>query len=450
MEKQIRGDDKEIAELEATLDAEFSSSEAELKVFHFTSIAQVEKSRTERSEIDALAKSFQSEFSLEQSKCDGVVGPHVNPHEMFGDLDKLLLQLDAQAVELRDVIERQKTSLRQEWDAKLEAENGRHSVQVTRSSMGTERERTRLALLQEVGDTTQAQNEAEQHLNDDINRIQEGHAKHVEVIMAKLAQVQSQEEINALRHSLSELALSRATKAADMKDSAVNMENEMKQLTAAERDVHRRRILETDNRMRSNGLEHDTTRTQLQRQIIDSKAKFDQGRTDIAADGQRDCNEVSEMHRVRISSLLTDFQNLRDQLERTGIAFQKKLKDNCSQYQSSIDENIRTFRSEAEKRDRDWVEMRAFFEEKLGVLTKKRDDAMLLFQQRPSRQSEIDVIEQLNAALQTKTMQLSNALKDYQEYKGLLVQAEKAGHARFGKGPKIGVLEPLGQKVPAH
>jgi hypothetical protein len=74
---------------------------------------------------------------------------------------------------------------------------------------------------------------------------------------------------------------------------------------------------------------------------------------------------------------------------------------------------------------------------------------MLIFQRRPSRQSEIDVIEQLQAALQTKTMQLTNAIKDCQEYKALLIQAEKEGNARFGKGPKIGVLAPV-QRVTSH
>jgi hypothetical protein len=68
-----------------------------------------------------------------------------------------------------------------------------------------------------------------------------------------------------------------------------------------------------------------------------------------------------------------------------------------------------------------------------------------LFQLRPPRQSELDIIEQLEAILQTKTIQLQNAVKDLQEYRKLRIEQEKSAARRFGKPPKVGVFGPTGK-----
>jgi hypothetical protein len=147
-----------------------------------------------------------------------------------------------------------------------------------------------------------------------------------------------------------------------------------------------------------------------------------------------------------MTAISQDSAAIKGQTATNANAFQRRMQGNCAQYQSSIDEYNRMMESEAEKRKHEWIELRRFFDDKFTVLTRKRDIAMQEFQQRPPRQSEIDIIGQLDGLLQTKTMQLQNAIKDLQEYRALRQKQEKDAAHRFGKPPKVGVL-PLTVKI---
>jgi hypothetical protein len=86
--------------------------------------------------------------------------------------------------------------------------------------------------------------------------------------------------------------------------------------------------------------------------------------------------------------------------------------------------------------------MRTFYDEKIAVLTRKRDKTQRQYQMQPPRQTEIDIIEQLEGILHTKIIQLQNAVNDYQEYRKLRVDQEKSVSHRFGHPPKVGVFGP--------
>jgi hypothetical protein len=141
-----------------------------------------------------------------------------------------------------------------------------------------------------------------------------------------------------------------------------------------------------------------------------------------------------------MGAIVKEFETLKDQLPRNEAGFRKKMKENRSQWQSSLDEYARVWQCDAEKRAREWGEMVSFFDEKITVLTRRKNDTMLAFQQRPARQSEVDIIEKLEGLLQTKTMQLQNAIRDLQEYRSLRQRQEKDNSHRFGKPPKVGIL----------
>jgi lipase chaperone LimK len=174
-------------------------------------------------------------------------------------------------------------------------------------------------------------------------------------------------------------------------------------------------------------------RQDLENQRTASKLWFDSTKPDFIGTVEKRVLKMSDSHLAKVSSIVQDFENLKDQLLKTGAAFQKRMKDSCSQCQSLFDET--------DKRNRNWFEMRKFYEEKVGVLARKKDEAARLFQERPPRQSELDSIERLEALLQTKTMQLQNAVQALQEYRRMRVDFEKTVSHRFGKPPQVGVFK---------
>jgi hypothetical protein len=449
LEYQTQADEREVSELEAKLNAEFAGIEEQSQTLYTQAIAQVEQTRSERSKIESCLSAFQATLQSEQAKFDGIIAPDIANDETFVQLDGIIRILEGQVEEVRLTIELQRMENRKEWDAKFEAENERHSLHVVRSSLGTEREQRRLALLQEIGDTNQTRKDVEQTLDDDSNRLREDHLRDLTTLRSSLSGAQSTDEIDRLKCLLGDLRQNRTANSEDVNNRGTKLEDEIRKHTATEKDNQAKLLRDLDESIASDGSQSNETRARLERQITELKADFECARFKLCSDYDANQKQMTEQHRDRISGVSRDFENLRQQHGQSGEVFQRKLKGDCAQHQSSIDEYVRISEKEAEKRARDYDEMRTFYDEKLAVLTKKRDDALLIFQQRPPRQSEIDILEQLEATLQTKTIQLSNAIRDYQEFKLLLTQTEKDGHARFGKGPKIGVLTP-GQRVPVH
>jgi hypothetical protein len=149
---------------------------------------------------------------------------------------------------------------------------------------------------------------------------------------------------------------------------------------------------------------------------------------------------MAETHANRMSSIRQEIDRCQDELNKSQAPFQKKMKNYRSQYQSSIDEATRSYRCEAEKWAQEWIEIKNFLEEKIAVLTRRRDDMIEAFRQRPPRQSELDIIGPLDELLQAKTAQLQNALVEMQEYRELRQRQEDDTAHRFGKSRIVGIF----------
>jgi hypothetical protein len=178
----------------------------------------------------------------------------------------------------------------------------------------------------------------------------------------------------------------------------------------------------------------------IHKQSLEANARHREQVDSAREQSRARAKQAGDLHDSRLSSFGRDFQAAKDQFSKAATAFEKKSRENCAQYQSSLSEIVRTLHIEQEKRRQDWLTMSAFYDEKIGVLSQKRESAMRVFNDSPSRQSEIDIITKLEGLCQTKMLQLNNAVSAYQDCKKLLVKQEKEGNRRFGKGPKVGTL----------
>ena len=440
LETTAKKDDDECDALKKQLDEEFEKEKQQFEDQYKSKLKDVETLRQERSEIEKIASEFMQKCQQQEAQLNSIVAPDIENIDLFRKLDEGIQELTKQQGELLTIIATQKRALKMEWDSKIDQENERHSMRVVRSSVGTEKEQKRLALLQEIGDVSQFRKDEEQKLNAELERMKQEHERQIAALSQELTSAQSTDEADRLELELARIRKERNEQRDDIETSKNQMEIQLKQRIIDEKERHSAAIDELEDKIEaSNAYKSDAVK-KIQQQMEESKTNAENSCADFQAKSEDALKRMLEAHIKKIDALVKDFEATKDQLAKNGAAFQKKLKDTRSQNQSSIDEYIRRSKTEAEKREADWNEMRLFYDEKISVLTKKRDEAIQVYEQRPPRQSEIDIIERLQNALQLKSTQLQTALKEYQEYRALMVHQEREYNSRFGKGPKVGVF----------
>jgi hypothetical protein len=445
-DSQIAADDSECASLQQNLDADYAKHQAEFSEAYKSHVSSIEGLRQERSQIEEIIATFRMAYQKEQDELDAIIAPDVDGAEVFVTLDAGIEALSSQKDKLLQQIGLQKKSLKAEWDAKFTAENDRHALHVVQSAVGTERERHKLALLQEISDVAQSQKDEERDLEDLLNQMNQEHLRMTDHFREELSKARTTEETERLRADKEYIRSTYFDQIDQQKQMTQKFEVQSQERIVTETRRSAQEGTEVSEQIKSARSQFETQKRELESQSRASRSQFTQSYSQIQSDAKIRIQQIGEAHVTRMTRLRKEFETLKDQMPRNEASFRKRMKDSNSEWQSSLDEYARICQCEAEKRAREWGEMVKFFDEKIVVLTKRKNDIMLAFQQRPPRQSEVTAIQQLEGLLQTKTMQLQNAIRDLQEYRSLRQQQEKDASHRFGKPPKVGVL-PLAVKT---
>lgn len=70
-----------------------------------------------------------------------------------------------------------------------------------------------------------------------------------------------------------------------------------------------------------------------------------------------------------------------------------------------------------------------------------------MYQQRPSRPEDLDLVKQLQDDILAKEQALKKAAEDMKFYKLELINREQSYNTMFGTNPNVGLMNPLGAKI---
>ena len=432
--------DREYAQLKQKLDSEYEELQKTLENEFNKKIEGVNENRKEKSEIDSLISNRQAEYDKEVSNLERIQAPEIENNPMFKKYDDDILELDQKRKEAEKSITDQKKALEEDWKSKFDQENDRHALCVVRTSVGTKREQMRLGLLQEIGDVKQQIQDEKQKLNDIINQLTNEHNQLMDKLRSDLISSQNTDEIDKLKKELESLSIN----SDDLKSRSISMfEKRCKDLQFGileENKLHDNNVAAINRKISDIEKKFISLFKEIEKNMKESEINFEKECKNFKEGKENKIKDITQAHINETNRMMLQYENLKEDFGKSIANFQKRLKDNNSQYQSTIDEFTRTSKEDLERRKNDWAEMQKFYEEKINVLTNKRDEAIQQFEKRPPRQSEIDIIEKLQMNLQTRTIQLKNAIKELTEYRTMLVKQEKEYNSRFGKGPKVGIL----------
>lgn len=83
---------------------------------------------------------------------------------------------------------------------------------------------------------------------------------------------------------------------------------------------------------------------------------------------------------------------------------------------------------------------------KYRMLTESFKELEVLYQNRPSRPEDLELVKQLQDDVMVKEQALKKAAEDMKFYKLELINREQSYNTMFGTNPNVGVMNPLGVK----
>ena len=84
---------------------------------------------------------------------------------------------------------------------------------------------------------------------------------------------------------------------------------------------------------------------------------------------------------------------------------------------------------------------------KYRMLNENFKELESIYQQRPSRPEDLELVKQLQDDILIKEQALKKAAEDMKFYKLELINREQSYNTMFGTNPNVGLMNPLGAKI---
>lgn len=134
--------------------------------------------------------------------------------------------------------------------------------------------------------------------------------------------------------------------------------------------------------------------------------------------------------------------DFKEQTKQIEIQFQEKEALLRSQLKDELDELVRQHQEATDNLKLDFSQLQAMFDKKYTQLEARYQEISQLYDDRPSRSEDLDLLRRLKKACEMKDEQLLKAQEDMKKYKLLLENREESYNKMFGTKPQAGVLNP--------
>ena len=323
---------------------------------------------------------------------------------------------------------------------KIEAEKKRHESTIEKEPETDPRDAEIQSMEQQLEKKREENKEIANNLNAKIAAEEERHKQELMLQQKTLEQFNDTSEIDALKEHIDQLRKEMNQASEQFSQNENDDENKHKKDLESAKN-HHLSLIEALKQ------EHEDFKSLNQSQKNEKIKEKEHAKQTYEENLQKKEKEFKEQeieevnrHVQEMDMMKKKFSDLKAELVKNGEVFNQKFKETEKINKSAIDEIDKRKSAEFDKAKNDWNALLEFYNEKISVLTKRRNKARQMMEKRPARQQEIDEAERLQGKLQVITQNLQISMKELTEYRVILVSKEKEYQKRFGKSPKIGVL----------
>ncbi|EAY21609.1 hypothetical protein TVAG_013740 [Trichomonas vaginalis G3] len=409
----------------------------ELAANYDKEIENIKKENQENTEISRSEERYKKEYEELKKQLDSITPP---ANKSFATYDKTIKDITNTISKTKLEIEDEKINMKNQWNTMIENEIKRHTDTSSSGSSGRAKEQVKKNLMNRIQEIAAETEEESRKLQDKLKQIMAKHMNDIVELESKKLQISNEEEIKKLQ-----IELDYQIKRCD------ELISEAKRQSKKETAEFQMKIenMKNDNDSRILTLENDSKF--MENKI---KKKLEDMRISISLISQKEKEEASKIKaaiETTISQENQSFQyhskEINDEISKQQLKIQQTKKDSDDTIRHRIESNnyeLQKFESklvdENENVKDNWQALELFYNEKIEVLEKKRDDLIEKFNTRPGRASDLERIELLTGRLKIILTQLKNNTRDLVEYKKLLIVKEKEYNEKFGRKPNVGVL----------
>merc|ERR1719482_2167335 len=165
-----------------------------------------------------------------------------------------------------------------------------------------------------------------------------------------------------------------------------------------------------------------------------------------------EANEALEKERSTTAGLTQQVRDMRaahaQDLEAERADKEKQLQATAAQHRKELDDLLARQIEETNEMAAQFAESQRLLEQQIAVLEDQYAELQALYENRPSRDEDLERIAALTQEVQEKTAQLTQLAAQLQTYKLELVNREQNYNKVFGANPNVGVMDPLAHKRP--
>lgn len=202
--------------------------------------------------------------------------------------------------------------------------------------------------------------------------------------------------------------------------------------------------------------QHDAALAKKQAEIDQLQAMIAKLKSDIKSledqkKGVEDALEVEVGKRAdaeaRIQGAIDECQRVQNEYaQRSQILeeeFDIKERTMKARLKEEMENLIREHIAETDSIQQEFMKTQELMEEKYKQLEVRYEELQMIYDGRPSRPEDMQLIQQIQQELQKKDQALKQAHEDMKFYKLELINREENFNNMFGKHPTVGVMDPL-------
>eukprot|EP00439_Symbiodinium_sp_Y106_P064541 s2804_g10.t1 len=478
--RDLQGSDQSGRRLLEAKEAELAEVQAKLKDLE----SKLEEARSEAEEERRLKRILEEQAAVANSELQALQGEIEEKQALHvAEIERLQSEAKEQAALLAEKQQREMQSLREEMMKALES-RGReglaevHRLQDELRRLQDAHESETRRLKQKIEDLEEALQAATRDGQAEVQRIIA--SSRLEVEKVKTEGVEMVQRLNVEHEAKLEEVFKAQSEALDQLQQKLGKSHQ-------ERvdEMRQKHLRETENLKTAHAAEvreaaatHNAAMKEVRAEMAKAVQEVEASAKVAAARHAEAMQAISTelaAEREQLTTTRTQVTKLSGELE-TSRAAMKQLEEQFRAAAVKHDEMMKYQREEFEREKRnikeqhkrgveqlleahlkETVELKQQFdrarqlqEMQIDMLQKRIVELQELYESRPSREEDLELIANLEKDLDEKSAQVKKLLDDMQFYKLELVNREQNYNKVFGAAPTVGIMNPIAAKKPAN
>lgn len=409
----------------------------DLNLKYESEINKIKEEAENNKEVTQAEEKFKKEFEQLKKTLDSITPPE---NKNFSLLDEQQRDFSNKINQTLMNNENEKEQIIQEWTQKIEEEVKRHTSTTSSVSSGRAKDQVKKNLMNKIEEAKTEAKIVADKLQSKLNDMMKKHINYMTDTESERIKAMDRNEIEKLINEYDN-ELKRCN--AEISDKKRQSNNEVTQFELnignMTNDINSRK-LSIENEMKL--INEKTTKkiedSKISISLILQKEKEDALK--LKESNDTTTSQENQSYKYHMDELKALIMDQLTKIEQKKIDFSDVLNKKKSSNEFELGQIEKQLFQENRDIEENWSAMEIFYNEKIEVLEKKKEEIIAKFNSRPGRPCDIDRIELLTGRLKIIITQLKNNTRDLVEYKKLLVIKEKEYNQKFGRKPNVGVL----------